>query len=496
MIACRTYLAALLVASAALAQGPQFTEARIDIHEKVDSSVLADVDGDGLVDIVVQVGRRIDAYRLQPNSTYAPPVSVELPKRAFLFDLFPVSAPKACDLVYVTADGVSSFAWKDAGYAAADPPLVQIPTMFEGESTGSPLRYPFSSDIDGDGREDLVIPQRQRLLLYVQRDRGTFQFCQRVPVDMQVRVETGGGSIQNSVASSVRVPPYYVADFNGDRLPDLGVVQADLLLVHLQQPDRTFPTVPSYEAVVGIDKKKPRRRILTWEIPPIIEDLDGDGLADAIVTTVGKGTTQVFHGSQAKPDFSDPAQVQQIKVDGWTFRHWVIDVNGDGRKDLVLAKVDKLGVSAALQVLITGKIDATILLFLQGPNGRFPDQVSYEKELSVPFVVAFSANSVQVESPVMVDPRGDYDKDGRSDLLVKTESDELTLYLSTANAIFDEKNAVTVKTMDTEPFSFSVFENFEPLHLVDMNRDGKTDIVLHHKTFEGTYHCLEVLLSK
>ncbi len=496
MITSRTTLAALFLASAALAQGPQFTETRIDIHEKVDSSVLADVDGDGLIDIVVQVGRRIDAYRLQPNGAFAAAASVELPKKAFLFDFFPVSAPKGCDLVYVTADGVSSYAWSGAAYAPTERPLVQIPTMFEGESTGAPLRYPFSSDIDGDGREDLVVPQRQRLLIYLQRDAGTYRFSQRIPVDMQVRVETGGGSIQNQVASSVRVPPYYVTDFNGDKLPDLGVVQGDLLLVHLQQPDHTLPTVPSYEAVVGIDRKKPRRRLLTWEIPPIIEDLDGDGLADVIVTTVGKGMTQVFHGNKAKPDFSDPAQVQQIKVDGWTFRHWVIDVNGDGRKDLVLAKVDKLGVSAALQVLITGKIDATILLFLQGPDGRYPDKVSYEKELSVPFVVAFSANSVQVESPVMVDPRGDYDKDGRSDLLVKTESDELTLYLSGPDAIFDEKNAVTVKTMDTEPFSFSVFENFEPLHLVDMNGDGRTDIVLHHKTFEGTYHCLEVLLSK
>ncbi|GEM_PF-4491521 len=483
----------LLLAAATALAGPEFTETRIEVREKVDSSILADVDGDGLQDIVVQVGRRIDAHRLTAAGTFAPPVSVELPKKAYLFDLFPVSAPRACDLVYATADGVYALTWSGEAFVPQERALVQIPTLFEGDSTGSPLRYPFSSDVDGDGRLDLVLPQRQRLLVYLQREGGTFQFSQRVPVDMQVRVETGGGSIQNQVSSTVRVPPYYLVDFNGDGLPDLGVVQADLLLVHLQKKGNTLPSAPNYEAVVGIDRKKPRRRLLTWEIPPVIEDLNGDGLADAVVTTVSKGTTQIFLGDLA---IAAPAQLQQIKVDGWTFRHWVIDVNGDGRKDLALAKVDKLGVSAALQVLITGKIDATILLFLQGPDGKFPESVSYEKELSVPFVVNFSSNSVQVESPVMVDPQGDYDNDGRADLLVKTESDELTLYLSAGGKIFDEEKGVTVKTMDTEAFSFSVFENFEPLHLVDLNGDGKTDIVLHHKTFEGTYHVLEVLLSR
>ncbi|MEK7867615.1 MAG: VCBS repeat-containing protein [Planctomycetota bacterium] len=488
----RTATLFLLAAATALA-GPEFTETRIEVREKVDSSILADIDGDGLQDVVIQVGRRVDAHRLTPAGTFATPVSVELPKKAFLFDLFPVSGAKASDLVYLTTDGVYALAWDGKAFVPLERALVQIPTLFEGESTGSPLRYPFASDVDGDGRQDLVVPQRQRLLVYLQRAGGTFQFSQRVPVDMQVRLETGGGSIQNQVSSTVRVPPYYIVDFNGDALPDLGVVQADLLLVHLQKQGNTLPSVPSYEAVVGIDRKKPRRRLLTWEIPPVIEDLNADGLADAVVTTVSKGTTQVFLGDLA---VAAPARIQQIKVDGWTFRHWVVDVNADGRRDLVLAKVDKLGVSQALQVLITGKIDATILLFLQGPDGKYPDIVDYELPLSVPFVVAFSGNSVQVESPVMVDPRGDYDKDGRADLLVKTENDELTLYLSGGGAIFDEGHSVTVRTMDTEEFSFSVFENFEPLHLVDLNGDGKTDIVLHHKTFEGTYHVLEVLLSR
>lgn len=482
----------LLLAAAALA-GPEFTETTIEVREKVDSSLLADVDGDGLQDVIVQVGRRVDTHRLTAAANFADPASVELPKKAFLFDLFPVSGEKACDLVYLTTDGVYALTWNGTGFVPQERALVQIPTLFEGESTGAPLRYPFASDVDGDGRQDLVVPQRQRLLVYLQRAGGTFQFSQRVPVDMQVRVETGGGSIQNQVASTVRVPPYYVVDFNGDKLPDLGVVQADLLLVHLQKEGNTLPSTPSFEAVVGIDRKKPRKRLMTWEIPPVIEDLNADGLADAVVTTVSKGTTQIFLGDLAT---AAPAQIQQIKVDGWTFRHWVIDVNGDGRKDLVLAKVDKLGVSAALQVLITGKIDATILLFLQGPDGKFPEIVDYELELSVPFVVNFSSNSVQVESPVMVDPRGDYDKDGHADLLVKTEDDELSLYLSAGGTIFDKEKPVTVKTMDTEAFSFSVFENFEPLHLVDMNGDGKTDILLHHKTFEGSYHVLEVLLSR
>lgn len=475
---------------------PSFIASRIEVREKVDSSLLADVDGDGLLDIVVQVGRRVDAYLQKAEGAFSQPASVELPKKAFLFDLFPVSAPRASDLVYVTAEGVFALSWGESSFLPRERVLVPIPTLFEGESTSPPLRYPFASDVDGDGRLDLVLPQRQRLLIYLQRDGGTFRFSQRVPVDMQTRLETGGGSIQNRVAASIRVPPYYVADFNGDRLPDLGVVQADLLLVHLQGEGNTLPSGPSYEAVVGIDRKKPRRRLLNWEIPPVIEDLNGDGLADAVVTTVGKGTTQIFLGRRDSLAFADPSQIQQIKVDGWTFRHWVIDANGDGRKDLALAKVDKLGVSQALQVLITGKIDATILVFLQGEDGKYPESVSYEKELTVPFVVAFSGNTVQVESPVMVDPRGDYDRDGHADLLVKTESDELTLYLSSAGKIFDEQQGVRVPTMDTKAFSFSVFENFEPLHLVDLNGDGKTDIVLHHKTFEGSYHVLEVFLSR
>ena len=49
---------------------------------------------------------------------------------------------------------------------------------------------------------------------------------------------------------------------------------------------------------------------------------------------------------------------------------------------------------------------------------------------------------------------------------------------TSADALFDEKRAVTVKTMDTAEFSFSVFENFEPLQLVDLNGDGRVDLAV------------------
>jgi hypothetical protein len=235
-----------------------------------------------------------------------------------------------------------------AQYQAA----INVPTTVAGQPTqgGQPNDVQIA-DINGDGHPDLVIAA-------VTLD-GTEGNLVIVPQD-----PSNPGHFLTPVSYALPYLGYGVAvgDLNGDGLPDIAVTNFDVngnngtVSIFFQDPSNpgTFqPRVDVYGGGQPVGIK--------------IADLNGDGLADIVVSNqgAGLGDTNLNDGPGCTVILQDPAAPAafQSGVSYYTSNSVALavgDLNGDGRPDIVLVSTSPP--SGVIQVLLQDKSNPGVFL--------------------------------------------------------------------------------------------------------------------------------------
>ncbi|KAK6212596.1 hypothetical protein LQW54_005181 [Pestalotiopsis sp. IQ-011] len=125
------------------------------------------------------------------------------------------------------------------------------------------------------------------------------------------------------------------ADMDGDGVLDMVSCRADqpligatkTMLVILKPKDASKPTGEWVETEIGAG----------CDALFTVADLDGDGLPEVIAPSYFTEKLNVFH---SKTGFADPSDVQTVTIDGTVgaaFDAQYVDVNGDGKKDLLVS---------------------------------------------------------------------------------------------------------------------------------------------------------------
>ncbi len=282
------------------------------------SIAAADFNGDGRPDTAVAVGTPGVAVSLgRDGNTFADPVLVPIRQGAAGTSASAVAAAdfnqdSRVDLAVADADGgVAVMAGNGAGgfqigsRTAAGPSPIAI----------------VARDFNGDGRMDLAIA-----------NNGTSQDLNSG--NISVLLGAAGGTFQAAVNYRAGVRPGAIAsgDFNGDGRPDLAVANGG------QGFPRTNGNVSVLLATgAGVFAAAVNYPAGSNPVAVAVADFNGDGRADLAVTT-------------ALPREGDSGVAVLIGVGDGTFRPAVIlpddfgagalaavDVNGDGRQDLVIA---------------------------------------------------------------------------------------------------------------------------------------------------------------
>jgi hypothetical protein len=220
------------------------------------------------------------------------------------------------------------------------------------------------------------------------------------------------------------------------------------------------------------------------EVDTDVEELNGDGLADVVVSkqtskglTNFRGVVNVYWG---KPGGYGDKPDQVIISEGTASAGAMFwDVNGDGRKDLVLPSV-KISVAAIIRFLITRSIKVYFNLYLLGEDGTFADRPDYTKEIK--FKIDFSGES----DDQATDLEGDYNNDKRTDFVFATEENELSIFLGVdeKDRLFSKKAKAKVKA-----------DAYGELSSHDLNGDGYSDMVIHYPQSKERKGTLEVLVN-
>jgi hypothetical protein len=235
-------------------------------------------------------------------------------------------------------------------------------------------------------------------------------------------------------AFSSKVPYVQAADMDGDGLTDV--------IAGIENPGRIIieRNISTSDSIQFSDS-------LSFSLganPYIIEiaELNGDGKPDIVVVSNRSNIVQIFLNYSSPGNLSFVQQTS-ISITGNAYDIAIADFDGDGKQDIVTGPGP----------------DRQVLEFFR--NISTESSISFSKVLFSPPVVPF----------IYYFTCGDYDNDGKPDLIVGSGS------LNNAYILRNTSNGPDNFSFTSSTMILSFADDFEA-GTTDLNRDGKQDIVI------------------
>ena len=473
-----------------------------------------DLDGDGRRDLIGLSGGRISVYRADPKEAtgYAPrPEELLTGPHAYYADAADVLPAKGKEILVLTPTGIFAYFQEGGRFALIPQPLVRCSTILSmvGVRGGlaaaqtemvAVLPWNFAFDANGDGLDDLLVPHDGGVDVHLQTAPGqfakpitlsVFPFAYHMPPEGY-----GPGEFAGFTARGIRIQVIFRdierRDVNGDGKPDL-VCGACWFAQKLDGSFDPRPAVvPGWAAPTNRD-----RGLRTL-------DLNGDGRQDSLHESLIpedplnlRTRVRIFlTGNDGQP----PPTPSQVVVDQNILIHTqlpVHDFNGDGALDFAMFKTDITPTMVAKWIRqCFGKIDGYLnfYLFNKAANcyGSRPDRPAapaFSKRIRMNFKVdlmeAMMGLVWERYLATMMRFEGDYNADGRPDLLVRDETNHISIYLNTGDPVrlYPEEPDIALEGVPA----------FGGLALDDLNGDGATDLILYLGNYD---HVIAAYVSR
>ena len=348
-------------------------------------------------------------------------------------------------------------------------------------------------DLNGDGRDDLVVPDSDGFWVFIQMDNGAFADPVKIgpPIKMS-RIYAADG-YRYDPWSQGRV---HEMDYNRDGRSDLVFWNEDHFEVHLQDEHglfasatKTFTTDVAFDSdeltsLAAPQEVRRRRRdhqltgATTGRVLHSLTDMNGDGVADLVVFSLEIRSMWSVHfayevhfgaptsdgGTMFAPDVGSA-----IRSDGLPFGLVPHDFDHDGQVDMMYATM-KFGIFKTIGMISRAMLTRSVrmhLEFYRMEGGIYPDKPNATRKIKG-HAPGVSGEKGIFHPSVLI---GDVNGDGRSDLLVQKGPEELRVYLGVPGPKLFARRPQKIKVaMPHEEYTW----------LVDLNKDHKQDVLMHH----------------
>ena len=407
----------------------------------------------------------------------------------------------------LVAYGGGRLTWLDSDLT--ERALVNLPSDFRVSPRREVLHVDITRDVNGDGRDDLAVPDGQGFHVLVQEDGGAFAGPVTVgPASGLDRVYGADGYRYRPWEEGGRV---HLLDYDLDGRDDLVFWNGGHFVVHLQDESglflreaETFTTVVPFESdqIASLAAPEGIRRRRLDHMPEgesrgrvlhSLTDMDGDGVADLVVFELKGASLWKMHssyevyfgapGSGGRVEFSpEPgAVVESEGIVSGIDRH---DFDRDGQVDVIVTAFEPT-VFSAIRVLVmsiltgAGSFDLEMFRMEDGRYGDRPNAI----------------RAIRPRSPRKSGERtfwpavrmGDMNGDGRSDVLIARNRKMLHVHLGVPGSGLLAKKPQRI--------AIPVPEDEEYTWLTDLDRDGKQDVLMHHTSTTAPQR-LTVLMSR
>jgi len=424
---------------------------------------VGDVNGDGHTDVVVVTRTGLTALPGDGLGGLGPGIKTTSSVGGLILALGDVNGDGRLDVIVGGGDTDTEFLGLGDGHFKQTANQVDAPAFMESQM--------LLADLDGDGNLDLVVAADSNdpritgaINISWGNGDGTFQLGTKV----------NAGMIESSVV---------VADFNHDGTPDLAAANSysNSASIVLNKGGRRFgPAVPY----------RTNKMTFIPSLPDMLAaaDVRGDGLPGlAIATLTGVQVLKNVGGGILYA----PGAVQLAGTGADLF---ALQMNGDSHTDVVVESIAPFGFGTILALYGDGtgqfpqRFNPYLNEYFDGlaigdlnRDGRL--DIAYGSSDNGVFTLYNDGTNNLATGPslnsVFGPVAGDFNNDGFSDLAVN-DGNSIILYLNSGNGTFSPKGTYTVNSRTV------------PVKAVDINKDGKRDLVL----VDGQSAALTVLLGK
>jgi hypothetical protein len=435
--------------------------------------MICDLDGDGLKDLVLMDDTNLSIFYQDPKRGFSrePQQTFRLDPRPCLVWAAKLGGP-AESLLVMTSDGITELCFTNRTGPPAIRQIIRQPTIVPDAAEGTNAMYlPLSVKTDRDWPL-LLVPAADGLQVW--QHRGEWR-------QAQVIGHAGDASLWPSVdnpgyTSSLEFD-LSVGDVNGDGRDDLMIKRSNVgrttntYSLYLQQTNGLFALEP---ALTCADKVEPHSW-LCWA------DLNRDGNVDLIkgrwlnepsfwpMLPSGKVLVSTYIADEHGRIPAEPQQVFR-KYD-WTPAVPVVDVDGDGFPDLVLGYSHIEDKEGFRKMITSKKLDYNLRFYFYRPGIGFPKEADCQRDVVIHLDQSRSElqGGLHLYFGSFVKLGGDFNGDGKTDLLVRDHSDDLSVYFFVSRE----------KGFSPEPdLRFSCPEPIDEWQVADLNNDGVSDLIV------------------
>ena len=390
--------------------------------------------------------------------------------------------------------------------AAAERALVAVTSNFKPPRSCEIPHVDITQDVNADNRDDLVVPDADGFWVFIQVSDGAFAEKVKIGPPTEMERIRGADGYRYDPWSQSRI---HEIDYNRDGRTDLVFWNEDHFEVHLQDERGLFtPKTKTFTTDVAFDSDRLSSLTagdMTGKVLHSLADLNGDGVADLVVFKLwgrdisSKHSSYEVHFGAPTSDggtvFSrnvDIAFQSDERIQLGMNRH---DFNNDGQIDLMITTIDIEFLKGSLWKSIKGFMGDDIWLdleFYQMEEGRYPDTPNTTRRIAldgvpshrepgwVPLDIVLQGGTHERRNTQKSYPRafnttlltGDVTGDGRSDLLLADHPRIMVVFVGVPGPEMFAQRSQEVRG--------AIPNDEEYTWLVDLNKDGVQDLLMHH----------------
>lgn len=431
-----------------------------------------------------QMENLVGVYTIQPDGPVSGAVArFHLPESFVFFDQGPQGRDRS-QLTFLATDGV----WRYDVNGHRLLKLVQVTSLYREATDTGLAALDFVIDVNGDGREDLAIPDFDGYRLFLQDEAGSFSNPTLLPVPPRMQM-IRRVHLPRGVPRYLRYHMYRV-DLDGDQRMDLAFVRENELAAFVQREDGTYDTTmrsvlldldltPEHLArALDSDDVDVDHSDFTLRQVQDLRDLNADGIPDIVVqATISAGVLDKrteYHVYLGRLDdtglrFGNTAD-SIVGSDGFQFYLSKVDMNGDGRLDLMSPSIG-FGVRQVIGALFTGKVGMDVAFYGMQSDGKYAEKPVMTRGVSV----KFDLSSGYVDWPAI--DIADFDGDGMADLLIQKDGERFEVFPGTGSAGLFADDPWVVET--------AMPRDGERVDALDLDGDGKADVLMRYTSADG-----------
>jgi hypothetical protein len=470
-----------LAASSAGAAGDAFSVQRIPSTGRTVTAALADLDGDGRQDLLQAVTfdmppdeRRV--VRVYPQDSEGripdtPALEFAIAPRSAAYDIADVAGGPGSELLMLRPRGIEviSFARGQSGALEVRRNEARIP---------DDLTIGVSNDERGLDRLAMANFDFPSGPVLIAPGLGETFFLSPDGA-LRARIESGSRAnyfleptglmlSESDIQIFLDAPRISIGDCNGDgRIDILASKRHEMLLFH-GRSDGSFPRKPSRRIKLSRVTIEDHIRG-TGAVRTAAKDIDGDGLADLIISETGGGVMDAssdtyIHFNRGsgwdldKPDFAFESK-STLGADQ------LIDVDGDGKLELLRVGIP-INVLELIEIFLTEAIDAKLSVYpleraAEAPAAPAKPDSWFKIKLGIP--LDFDTSRPAGFIPTV---RHDFNGDGFRDYITSNDGTRLEVYVGSRKGGYRKRSARQKVSTEGQ------------LGVGDLNGDGLTDLLI------------------